>query len=162
MEKLNELLRETIISLRGLGIPVPDNIDPVVQISKRAKKRLGCCRMSRSTGLFTIEISSFMLSGENTALLPETMAHEVLHTCPGCFNHGSQWKRYAITVNRALGFDVSRTANPESGDYSPPPAKHVVICTKCGKRFERQRESKLTKRPWLYRCTCGGKLKKLY
>lgn len=162
MEKLNALLFDTIASLKALNIPVPDNINPEVHISTRAKKRLGCCRLSRDTGIFTIDISSFMLSGDNAGHLHETMVHEVLHTCPGCFNHGPQWKIYATAVNHALGYDISRTADSRTHDYSPPPAKHALVCKKCGRSFERQRESKLTKRPWLYRCCCGGRLKKLY
>ena len=162
MDKLDILLKQTVSDLRSVGIPVPDNIDPHVSISKRAKKRLGCCRISSDTGMYTIEISSFMLSDDNADMLRETMAHEVLHTCPGCFNHGAAWKRYAAAVNGAFGYDVSRTADPFTDRIDIPPAKHVVICKKCGRRFERQRECKLTKRPWLYRCSCGGKLEKLY
>ena len=44
----------------------------------------------------------------------QTLAHEVLHTCPGCRNHGALWKEYAARMNGAYGYAISRTGTCEA------------------------------------------------
>ena len=62
--------------------------------NSRARKKLGCCKMYRKDGYiaYKLEIST-QLSGEDDRTVKEVILHELLHTCPGCQNHGEKWKQ---------------------------------------------------------------------
>ncbi|MBR3756177.1 MAG: sprT domain-containing protein, partial [Firmicutes bacterium] len=95
--------------------------------------------------------------------------HELLHTCPGCLNHGPKWKAYAGIVQQRCGYQIVRTG----GDKDKAPAieaarqkkregyqiKYLLVCTKCGQEFPRFRKSNLVLYPEKYRCKCGGTIK---
>ena len=156
---LNQLMWELHASLRACGIPVSPKIDPQVGINRRAKRRLGCCRFREGT--YTIEVSAGILQSPD--LLKETLLHELLHTCPGCRNHGPLWKSYAAVVNQALGTSIQRTVKVEEA-FSPlrrEEVKYVLRCQSCGREIKRLRMCKVVKAPWRYRCLCGGKLKRV-
>lgn len=160
-EELNALLQEMIQRLRGLKIPVSERIQPEVTINRRAKKRLGCCFCGKD-GVYRIEVSASLLSDPEK--LRMTLAHELLHTCYGCMNHGKRWKSYALRVKDSLGISVSRLMPLKEEEQSPEEVllRYVVECQSCKKRYPRQRLSNLIKHPERYRCgKCGGKLKRL-
>lgn len=157
------LLAQVIAQARALGIPVSAKIDPHVRINTRAKKRFGCCIGSVKSG-FVIELAAALLpAGEKSCM--QTLAHEVLHTCPGCQDHGDKWKAYAARMNAAYGYAIRRTDRPENLGVELPPAtapvyRWRIVCTGCGKSFLRQKTSPLIKTPQRYRCAaCGGKLR---
>lgn len=43
----------------------------------------------------------------------QTLLHELLHTLPGCFNHGGLWKRYAQMINKKYNLKIKRCSNPK-------------------------------------------------
>ena len=84
---------------------------PRVAVNRRAVTRFGCC--IRRGGEYVIELSERLLEAEERACM-QTLAHEVLHTCPGCRNHGALWKEYAARMNGAYGYAISRTGTCEA------------------------------------------------
>lgn len=159
MEELDGLLGELWRQLRGLGVPVSEKVRPGVRVNSRAKRRLGCCFYNG--GEYTIEVAARLLG--QPGLLRETLVHELLHTCPGCRDHGERWKGYAGVVNEAWGMDIQRTVKVE-GEQGPlrrEEVKYVLRCEACGKEIGRVRMCKVVKTPWRYRCLCGGKLKRV-
>lgn len=160
--QLDALLAQVIAQARALGIPVSGRIDPHVRLNARAKKRFGCCIGSVKSG-FVIELAAALpAAGRQTCL--QTLAHEVLHTCTGCQDHGDRWKSYAARMNAAYGYTIRRTDKPEDLGVVLPehiPVYHWrVTCTGCGKSFLRQKTSPLIRQPARYRCAaCGGKLR---
>ena len=180
-KKVNRILKEVIKQAQDTGIPVPADICEQVDINPRPKKRYGCCRLKN--GVYHIEISEFILACD-LEKISEVMAHEVLHTCKGCYNHGNMWKRYAAMMNSAYGYDIKRTSsneemgiqdtevkgktyssvmeNPESAGRetgtSAGRVKYIIKCRKCGREYPRQRCSAVVKNPKAYRCRCGGRL----
>ena len=156
---LSGLMASLIQELEGRGVPVSPHIRPQVQVNTRAKRRLGCCIFR--DGLYTIEVSASIL--DNPALLRETLLHELLHTCPGCRDHGPVWKRHAAQVNQAMGTAIQRTVKLE-GAAQPlrqEEVKYILRCESCGREIKRLRMCKVVKSPWRYRCLCGGKLKRI-
>lgn len=158
----DELLRQVIAQARALGIPVSPRIDPRVRLNTRAKKRFGCCIGTAKSG-FTIELAAALPAAGRRACM-QTLAHEVLHTCPGCQDHGERWKSYAAKMNVAYGYAIRRTDKPEALGVTLPVSTPVyrwrVTCTGCGKSFLRQKSSPLIRQPVRYRCAaCGGKLR---
>lgn len=158
-EELNRELAELAAALRDMGIPVSPKLLPGVRVNCRAKRRLGCCYYQN--GVYQVEVSKTLV--DSPERLRQTLAHELLHTCPGCRNHGDRWKAYARAVNDAFGFSIQRLAPAEedSTRLRNDPVKYVLQCQSCGAVLYRSRMSKVVKAPWNYRCRCGGKLKRL-
>ena len=89
-------------------------------------------------------------------------AHEVLHTCPGCANHGPAWKGWAAQMNRAYGYCIQTTDTHQAlGLVDQRPVRYLVVCSRCGQRLSRMKRSPLVDHPERYRCPCGGVLEVL-
>lgn len=154
------MLAEVIREAAALGIPVPDHISPQVRVNRRAVARFGCC--TSVNGEYVIEVSARLLPAPPQALR-ETLAHELLHTCHGCRNHGPRWKGYAGRMNQAYGYGIRRTGTwEEMGLPDQKPVKHLLVCRICGQEFPRARASRLIQHPERYRCKCGGPLERKY
>lgn len=157
---LDALLARVMSQARAIGIPVSDRVDPHVVLGRRATGRFGCCRVRE--GVHVIELSAPLLAAGEGAVL-ETLAHEVLHTCWGCKNHGPRWKGYAQRMNAAYGYHISRTGTWEAlGLPDPKKVSHLVVCRRCGREFKRARASSLVLHPERYRCRCGGTLERKF
>lgn len=161
-EYIDKILEEVISEAQELKIPVPANINKQVYINPRPKRRFGCCSMK---GLnFNIEISEFLLKADEHKVRT-VIAHEVLHTCKNCRDHGSLWKEYASRMKDAYGYDIKRVSSFEElglEDYLPDGTndniKYIIKCNKCGKEYPRQRFTCVMQKINAYRCQCGGKL----
>lgn len=160
---LAALLQQVIGQARALGIPVSARIQPQVRLNSRAKKRFGCCIGGPGQG-YVIELSA-ALPAAGRAVCLQTLAHEVLHTCPGCQNHGPAWKAYAARMGDAYGYAIHRTDKPEALGVqlpaaAPPRRRWCVTCAACGRRFYRQKSCPVVRTPARYRCAaCGGPLR---
>ena len=156
--EIDKLLARAIAQARAVRIPVSDRICPQVRLNRRARTRFGCC--VRKDGAYTIELSARLArEGAEDAIL-RVLAHEVLHTCCGCSNHGKRWKSYAAKMNAAYGCHISRTDRFEDlGIEDDRPARYWVVCTLCGRRISRMKRSPLVDHPERYRCKCGGTLR---
>ena len=51
--------------------------------------------------------ANFVRNGTDKAIT-NTIYHELLHTLPGCQNHGKLWKMYAKKVHDLFGFNICR------------------------------------------------------
>lgn len=140
---------------KALNIPISDRISPIVTVNSRAVRRFGCCILKGDK--FYIEISSRLIDAPEQ-VRKQTLAHEILHTCPGCRNHGSRWKQYAESMNNAYGYEISRAnTNEQLGLEDTVPYRYLLRCKSCGVEIKRLRRSKLIDYPEYYRCKCGGK-----
>ena len=156
---LDALLAKVIAQARQAGIPVSPSIDPRVRINRRARTRFGCC--IQKNGRFYIELASQLLGAEEQAVC-QVLAHEVLHTCPGCANHGPRWRYWAERMNRAYGYHIQRTGSYQAlGLSDPRPVRYLVVCSRCGREIPRMKRSSLVDHPERYRCRCGGILQVL-
>lgn len=187
-EKLEILFKECIEELRTININILDEetigkID--IKITKRNSKRYGCCKQEEPDknryhiikrgrtkikrydkyNKHHIEISKWVMQLDDK-IIKNTIMHEIIHCIPECNNHGEVFKKYALYINKNLGYNITRLGNKEE-DYKNSNIKfeeetkhynHTIICTKCGQTIYRQRLNKdLIKK---YRCgICGGKLK---
>lgn len=145
-----------------MKIPVPKNINRQIRINPRPKKRFGCC--NTMGGKYNIEISEFVLKADEEKV-KEVLAHEILHTCKGCRNHGPRWKEYAERMNERYGYHIKRVSSfQEMGlaeaqeDHCEDRIRYIIKCEKCGKEYPRQRFTCVMKKINAYRCQCGGKL----
>ncbi len=152
--ELNGLLHKVITQAEQAGIPVSGRICPTVGVNRRARTRFGCCR--RDGGVYCIEIAAALLGAHESAIC-QVLAHEVLHTCPGCANHGVRWKGWAARMNARYGYRISRTdSHAALGLEDDRPVRFLVVCRRCGRRIPRMKRSPLVEHPERYRCACGG------
>ena len=73
------------------------------------------------------------------------MLHELIHTIPGCNNHGKNFKRIGYLVSRKYPqYDVCTSVNAEEFgvETKERPARYIIKCTKCGKEFRYARKPK--------------------
>lgn len=158
MNDCDALLRQVMEQARKLGIPFSPEIEPKVGINTRAATRFGCCKFQK--GRYYIEVSRAVAAGPEQSCR-EVLAHELLHTCRGCRNHGERWKGYAGRMNRAYGYEIQRvTTNASLGVQGIREPKYLLRCRRCGAEFPRFRASALTREPERYRCRCGGTLER--
>ena len=164
-QELNNLLQNVIAECKAIKLPVSKHIEPEVLINRRAKKRFGACKKYRKS--FVIELSEMMLNAD-PVYIKNILAHEVLHTCPGCQNHGKKWKYLAQLMNNTYGYKITTTTSYEKMGLENPNEiggasekniyKYIIKCEKCGQTIYRQKKSKLITHTNNYRCKCGGKL----
>ncbi len=156
MNDCDALLQAVMRQADALGIPFSKAIDPHVVINRRAATRFGCCRYQG--GRYTIEVAERIAQGPEMSCR-ETLAHELLHTCYGCRNHGKRWRSYAQRMNGAYGYRIERVTTAVSlGVQEVRPPRYILRCQSCEAEFPRFRASRLTRCPELYRCRCGGRL----
>lgn len=138
MSKYNNLLKDVITEARQLNIPVSINVDPNILINTRAKGRFGQCK--KRGNKFTIEIS-FLLEQTEDHYIKQTIAHELLHTCPDCFNHQSQWQQYSRKMNKAYGYDISRTNTCDNLGIAQTQKQrnYVIVCQGCKREIVREK-----------------------
>lgn len=80
--------------------------------------------------------------------LVETSIHELIHTIPGCDNHGNKFKAIAILVTSMTKYQVwTKTNRKERGveegdDVVINTAKYIVTCPCCGHKFYMHRKPK--------------------
>ena len=162
-KEIESCIQELIKECKDLKIPVSRNIDPEIRINRRARSRFAACKKEKSLigDIYQLEIGESLLDAEES-VIRTILAHELLHTCRGCYNHGPRWKEYAFKMNQTYGYRIKTTATYEELGLKAPDQqkkiRYVITCQKCGKNFYRQKCSKLVKNINWYRCQCGGKL----
>ena len=139
------------------------NIQPDRITSVKAQKMSPWGKCKCQPNGYSILINSILLDDSlDDSALDNTIIHEILHTVDGCFNHGKKWKICAEIINRAYGLNVKRGSSFEDkGIDHTEDIRYIVKCEKCGYEFKRRRLSNLIKYPELYRCECGGNLKRV-
>lgn len=159
MNDFDLLLSKVIKQARDIKIPVSKNIVPAVKVNSRAVKRFGQCIFK--DGVYTIELSEKLKTAPEKSCC-QTIAHEILHTCKGCGNHGKIFRYYADIMNRTYGYAIKRTNSCEElGITDNTVVKYILMCEKCGAEIKRTRCTKVVERPSMYLCRCGGKLKRI-
>lgn len=165
-ELLQNILCKTREDLISLGIPVSDNIAPEIRISK-AQRKWGSCKLSKKPGDYRFYISiseNCFKEPDYLNFIKNTMAHELIHTAEGCFNHGKRFKAYGKTAEK-LGYKITTSSESsivKSEDEKFNEAKHVLKCTQCGQMYYRLRFPKAKGYINKIRCgRCKGKLIKI-
>ena len=162
MNDFDKLFKEVLREAYAAGLPVSQNISPNIKVNNRAKRRFGQCILKN--GEYTIELSSRLLYAPEKSC-KQTIAHELIHTCKGCYNHGVGFKRYALLMNTACGYNIKTTNSCEEMGIDEVldnnTVKYILVCQACGKKTTRLRYSSVVANPSRYRCRCGGELKRI-
>lgn len=162
LQYVNECTEE--LDLIGIDYTLPKRWES----SKRLTRKYGYCRISLFRNKPTIEkivISSRLLDEripEN--ILKDTIIHELIHTCDGCFNHGREFQNIARQINDAYGYSIGTYVNKNehkivSNVYKPKERKYKISCPTCGRIWGYKIKTKAYKHPEEYICSkCKSKL----
>lgn len=140
-----------------------------ISVNPRLTRSLARCLQApeEPEGCFKIELSNQATALEDPKMLGDVIAHELIHTIPGCFNHSPNFK-FMAEYARLKGYDVQTRFSYERYGLENPNAKktedykYIVECQRCHQQIRRVRMSKLIEHPEQYRCTlCGGTFKRI-
>lgn len=114
-DEMNEMLKEAVARFKQLGYKVGKVVE--LDVSRRYSNAWAKCiwHGSRYDKSFTITVSDRLFRA-NKESVRDIIHHEVLHTIPGCFNHGNMFKNAAGHCNKKFGTHITVTA-PEAVVY---------------------------------------------
>ena len=140
---INDFTYKALDIIKALQIPIGTNVtvfndEDYIDIFKKKmpSETLGCCVTKNLSDKISIYIRS-NLSEKNTF---ETILHEFIHTCKGCFNHGLQFERYADKINKYIFKHYPNYKNFSCGigdqiidesSYIKNTYKYVIVCPHC-------------------------------
>ena len=150
--KLETLYQEAILVTQQCNIP----IGKITSVSRNSRLTRTWGRCSRNKdGSFSIDIAGRLLDEGSDKGILETILHEMIHTCKGCFNHKNTWKKYADRLNTKYGFNIQRTDTALNKGVANEPKriyKYAIRCPQCGTNFKYQIMTNAVKNPSLYMC----------
>lgn len=155
--RFDELLNVVKADLKGV-VPYSEHIaSKVLLLNNRNKNTLGRCTRNIDNTKFIISLNP-KLKNMSEQLIKDVLAHEIIHTVKGCFNHGYNFKTYMYYTNKnCKGYNVEVKTNNEEWTNNQK-HKYKLTCTKCGKVFYRDRIIKKYFKMGLYSHNCGGDL----
>ena len=161
-QKLFEEVFDNMVSSGLFEIPV-NNIDRKLHFNKRTTA-LGLCKHRWISGKYChiIELSEYAM--EERKKKKNTLAHEMIHTMPGCQNHKWNFKRNA-SLCKQLGYDVTTRATRAEAKASgitdaylekrkrvDVSSRYAIACPECGATWKYKTLCKAVKNPGMYRC----------
>lgn len=109
--KTKDMINECIDICKAVNIPISKSI---IFGNSRGERTHGYCKLKtdpRTHGVvYLVNISSYLVNDEEKK---NTIIHELLHTCDGCFNHGTLWQHYGNIIKRNYGIEITRCSKKE-------------------------------------------------
>ncbi len=144
-EKVSFLVKECIVKLKQLNVPISDSIYFAFNGGysyygrTRSKPRTKKCKGYE----FYITVNRFLLSEKD---IKNTIVHELLHTVPSGMNHHGNWRKWAKFVNANSEYKITVFSKSKlqkeaykrkkvfsEKDYDPL-LMDIVECPECKKR----------------------------
>lgn len=148
----NKLFQDVKKELYGI-LPYRYTV-PHIEI-KNLKSSLGRCHKIHDN-YYQIQLSKYLLDCD-TQFIKNVIAHELIHTINGCFNHGYNFQRYVNLINKLFPHYKIELRNTDKQFSQNIKYKYKITCLKCGSVFYRHRLYK--HHDHLSHGQCGGKLK---
>ena len=137
MKNLYKVYADCLKICNDNKIPVADVIH--VEVNSRAKRRWGQCSRLPN-GEYKIQIASSLLQDDvSEEATFNTMIHELIHTCPDCMNHKTEWKKWADVINSNTKYNIKRTTSCAEKGIEPPAPKYIVYCRTCTHKWNYNR-----------------------
>lgn len=115
--RLNRMLAESIVLLKGLGCPVSDSICPGVVLTGSHSTYGRCCpkgcKKAYTEYEYYIEVSGHTLQNTEKSLR-SILIHELIHTVPDGLTHKGAWKKWAVYVSEKTGYNIKRCEGDET------------------------------------------------
>ena len=175
-------VKEDVELLAAIGYPEIKKNKYTIKINQKRAHSLGRCGNGTinytGTGFnITYDNSDYIanahdyiitINGYHLKLSPaeevhNTIMHEVIHSLPGCMNHGEKWKYAANRVNHFYEFPKIKRCmtldDTKHGDYISSTFKYIIECQGCHSKHRFMRESKTVRacKAGRAQCSCGSK-----
>lgn len=125
----------------------------------------GCIVYCESTGTYKLRISKakikyFKNKKDAETKLLTTIYHELIHTMPGCMNHGCRFLASAEIINEALNLNIQPITKTDSSydrdAFIMNESKYALKCPNCGYLYPYRKMCKAVKNPENFSCIhCG-------
>lgn len=163
-ERLSGPFARVLADVQATGVDVGEIAK--VSVNNRLTSSWGRCAkfIVSGTAIFRIEVNQRLLNTDDDYPLRNTLAHEIIHTVPGCYNHGDAFKCVGGLLHKLMPeYNIRRTTS--ALEYNLPDlkkkAKYLLVCEDCKTTWEYQRRSKVVGNPQNYHCSCGGKIRRV-
>lgn len=148
------LFCDVMDDIESCGIVTGNIID--IKVNNRLSRALGrCCRKSNG---FLIEMNrDWIADNVDEQGVKNTIAHEILHTVEGCFNHSPRWKEQ---TRKLMAFcpEYSIDTTTSAWEYGYKPSmryKYKYTCSGCGQTvYKKRRDETLLKWSICGLCKC--------
>lgn len=125
MKDLKKITQECFFILDDLQIPYDKQVS--IKYNGRISSKWGYCRKLYPG--FEISIASVLgYSDTPDKAIKSVLLHELLHTCPKCFNHGKLWNRYAKQIKDKYKIKIRNVSTAEDMNITP---HYYIKCRKC-------------------------------
>lgn len=160
-ERLDALLADCDLCLRHIGIS-PREYLPSVRLTHN-HSRIGSCKKLRGGRKPLFQISCSVDACKTDAQVRDVLFHELIHTLPGCFDHGRRFREVAARVNAAYGTDVRATRREPVRKVSEVPRSQMepLVGTELLVRGKRYRFVGMNERPKRF-CNLADERGRLY
>ena len=122
---------------------------PALRELTHNRSRIGSCKKLRGGRKPLFQISCSVDARKTDAQVRDVLFHELIHTLPGCFDHGMGFREVAAMVNAAYGTDVRATRREPVRKVSEVPRSQVepLVGTELVVRGKRYRFVGMNERP---------------
>ena len=160
-ERFDALLADCDLCLRRIGIS-PREYLPSVRLTHN-HSRIGSCKKLRGGRKPLFQISCSVDACKTDAQVRDVLFHELIHTLPGCFDHGRRFRAVAARVNAAYGTDVRATRREPVRKVSEVPRSQMepLVGTELLVRGKRYRFVGMNERPKRF-CNLADERGRLY
>ena len=160
-ERFDALLADCDLCLRHIGIS-PREYLPSVRLTHN-HSRIGSCKKLRGGRKPLFQISCSVDACKTDAQVRDVLFHELIHTLPGCFDHGRRFREVAARVNAAYGTDVRATRREPVRKVSEVPRSQMepLVGTELLVRGKRYRFVGMNERPKRF-CNLADERGRLY
>lgn len=147
LKDLEKEVKECLKIIKKLGLSNHmEKVRYVLRINDRATKYLGLCTFKSKNPLtYIITINGPFLKVAKPQDVHDTIMHEVLHTLPGCMDHGEKWQNYASIIEKYEPcYTISRLGDcAEYKKLFQQKSKYIITCKGCGHVFYYQRRGRI-------------------
>lgn len=164
MKDLNKLLDSALAMCDEVGIPY--GTIRIITLNNRLSRAWGRCLSQDGGKTFWIEIQGKFAQDEFSTdkAVIAVIIHEIIHTCEGCWNHGSQFMAYGKRIADRFGINVAATDSPENlivDSIAWNQSKKYEVKCKC-RSIYKDRMCDIIKFPHTYTCKlCHGSFKRV-
>lgn len=128
--RYNNILKECVKNIEKLGYKPSGELVPTVRITNNTRS-IGNCRREwvgdYFTGGYKFVISCTAIIADDEKALYNTLYHEVIHTLPGCFNHGKSFKTVMDKVNDTYHTNITtRYEYEHDNKVTNDDVKHLI------------------------------------
>lgn len=141
MRDLQKIFWECIEEVKSLNIPTGDIKDIEWMEIDNA---WGKCHREWMDDHFEYSIGiSDIFSSDNIHIneLRSIICHEMIHTCPRCWQHNKTWVKYALKIDEKYGYGVATYKNEYNVFNSQLSTLHQMVCPNCGGKLMIKKES---------------------